>query len=148
MKEFSNLKFAWYAIEKHYQDALSRTEEKELLTQAYKGFIDNEQDMAIALNKAKIVYNINAQGLTSLNYRTIQTLACKTLLISDFRAEVGLMKGYMPYYVDFEDLVSKIKYFLNNDMAMQSALNHCYEIVHSNHNSENCVKGMLRVMGN
>lgn len=148
MKEFSNLKFAWYAIEKHYQDALSRTEEKELLTQAYKGFIDNEQDMAIALNKAKIVYNINAQGLTSLNYRTIQTLACKTLLISDFRAEVGLMKGYMPYYVDFEDLVSKIKYFLNNDMAMQSALNHCYEIVHSNHSSENCVKGMLRVMGN
>ena len=150
MQHFPNLKFAWYAIEKHYQDALSRTNEEgqELLKQAYKGFIDNEQDMAIALNKAKIVYNINAQGLTSLNYRTIQTLACKTLLISDFRAEVGLMKGYMPYYVDFEDLISKIKYFLNNDMAMQSALNHCYEIVHNNHNSENCVKGMLRVMGN
>lgn len=148
MKEFPNLNFAWYAIEKHYQDALLRTEEKELLKNAYKGFIDNEQDMAIALNKSKIVYNINAQGLTSLNYRTIQTLACRTLMISDFRAEVGLMKGYMPYYVDFEDLVSKIKYFLNNDLAMQSALNHCYEIVHNNHNSKNCVMGMLKVMGN
>ena len=147
MREFPQLNFAWYAIQKHYEDALKRTDYKNLIQKAYKGFIDNETDMANALNSAKIVFNINAQGLSSLNYRTFQAVACKTLVISDFRTECGqLFKGNMPYYTDFEDLVCKINYFLQNKNAYDSAVNGCYNIVTAHHNSKTCVKMMLDVI--
>ena len=61
-KHFKNLKFSWHAIEKHYIDAYSRCEndfEKEILKNTYKGFIDNENDMAEAINNTKIIYNID-----------------------------------------------------------------------------------------
>ena len=50
MKKLPELKFAWYAIEKHYRDALSRTEDKELIKNVYQGFIDNQKNMAVAIN--------------------------------------------------------------------------------------------------
>lgn len=147
MHTFPELNFSWYAIQKHYDDALKRTEYKDLIKKAYKGFIDNECDMAKALNQAKIVFNINAQGISSLNYRTFQAAACKTLVISDYRTECGqLFQGKMPYYADFEDLVSKIKYFLQNQNAYNTAVNGCYDIVKIRHNSKICVKMMLNVI--
>ena len=147
MHTFPELNFSWYAIQKHYDDALKRTEYKDLIKKAYKGFIDNECDMAKALNQAKIVFNINAQGISSLNYRTFQAAACKTLVISDYRTECGqLFQGKMPYYADFEDLVSKIKYFLQNQNAYNTAVNGCYDIVKIRHNSKTCVKMMLNVI--
>lgn len=147
MLEFPQLNFAWYAIKKHYEDALKRTDYKDLIKKVYKGFIDNEFDMAKELNKAKIIFNINAQGLSSLNYRTFQSAACKTLVISDFRSECGqLFQGNMPYYVDFDDLVSKINYFLQNKTAYEIAVKGCYDIVTSHHNSKTCVKMMLNVI--
>lgn len=147
MQEFPQLNFAWYAIQKHYDDALKRTDRKDLIRKAYKGFIDNEIDMAKALNNAKIVFNINAQGISSLNYRTFQASACKTLVISDYRTECGqLFQGKMPFYADFEDLISKIKYFLQNKQAYDTAVNGCYDIVTTRHNSKTCVKMMLNVI--
>ena len=85
-KRLPEVKFKWYAIKKHFENALSRcnsSEDKNILTNSYSGFIDNEEDMANAINDSKIVYNINAQGISSLNYRTFQTMACERLLISD-----------------------------------------------------------------
>ena len=32
---------------------------------------------------------MNSQGISSLNYRTFQTIACKRLLISDYREELS-----------------------------------------------------------
>jgi len=146
MKAFPDKNFAWFAIKKHYDDVISRTDEKDLFKKVYKGFIDNETQMAQELNKSKIVFNMNSQGISSLNYRTIQTIACKTLMISDFRTEVSLFKGYLPFYVNFEDLISKIKYFSDNEKALNSAINNCYEILKQNHNSKTCVKRMLDII--
>ena len=145
-KYFKNLKFGWYAIEKHYQDALSRcknNEEKEIIKSTYKGFIDNEFDMANAINETKIIYNINAQGISSLNYRTFQTLACKRLLISDKRGELDLFKGFLPYYENFNDLTQKIIFYLNNKNEYQKITKNTYKIIKLNHNSKNCVEKML-----
>lgn len=146
MQNFPNLKFAWFAIEKHYQDALSRTEEKELLTKAYKGFIDNEPDMAVALNKSKFVYTMNSQGISSLNHRTIQAVTCKTLVISDFREELNIFKGDLPFYVDMGDLVEKINYYMQNEKAYEYVINKCYDFASTYLNSKFCVERMLNVI--
>lgn len=143
MKMYPDLNFAWFAIEKHYKDALSRTDEKELLEKSYKGFIDNEPDMAREINKARIVYTINSQGISSLNHRTIQSLACKTLVITDFREEINMFKGNLPFYIDLQDLAEKIKYYLNNEKAYEYTANKCHEFVSQNLSAKVCVEKML-----
>ena len=45
-----HLRIAWYAIERHYQDARKRAKYPEMLDLCYMGFIDNEPDMARAIN--------------------------------------------------------------------------------------------------
>ena len=148
MQSFTNLNFAWFAIEKHYNDALSRTDEKELINKAYKGFIDNEQDMALELNKAKIVFNMNSQGISSLNYRTIQTIACKTLMISDFREEINMFKGDLPFYINIEDLKEKINYYIDNEKAYEYTINKCLDVVSKHLNSKICVENILKLILN
>ncbi len=148
-KYFKNLKFSWHAIERHYLDALLRCEndfEKEILKNTYKGFIDNENDMAEAINNTKIIYNINSQGISSLNYRTFQVLACKRLMISDKRGELDLFKGILPYYCDFNDLVKKIEFYLNNEIEYQKITEKTDKIVKLNHNSKICVEKMLKMI--
>lgn len=143
LKSLPNNSFAWFAIEKHFKDAISRVSEKDkiLIKNAYRGFIDNEKDMAMALNKSKIVINFNSQGISSLNYRTFQTLACQTLLISDERDELDLFNNIIPMYKSLDDLKVKIKFYLNNDNSQ--VIKKCYEIITSKYNSKACVKEML-----
>ena len=130
------LKVAWYAIDKHYKDARSRSRYPEILDLVYQGFIDNEPDMARAINNTKIVFNMNSQGITSLNYRTFQTVACKRLMISDFREELSLFEGYMPFYEDFSDLVFKIENYLEDKDAYKKVTDECWNIAYQNHNSK------------
>ena len=88
---------------------------KTLLTKAYQGFIDNEEDMARAINKAKIVINFNEQGTSSLNYRTIQTMACETLHIGDYRQEgVEYFKENYIYYNNLDEMLEKTEFYLAN----------------------------------
>ena len=138
------LKIAWYAIEKHHQDALKRAKFPEFIDLAYQGFIDNEEDMARAINNTKIVFNMNSQGITSLNYRTFQTVACKRLLISDFREELALFEGNMPYYEDFSDLIFKIESYLTDKEAYKKVTEECYRIAKQNHNSKDCARYILK----
>lgn len=140
------LKVAWYAIEKHYEDARKRSKYPEIIDLCYQGFIDNEKDMARAINNTKIVFNMNSQGISSLNYRTMQTVACKRLLISDYREELALFEGYMPFYEDFSDLIFKIENYLEDKEAYSLIVENCYKIAKQSHNSQDCVRYMLKVV--
>ena len=142
-----HLKVAWYAIEKHRQDAKRRSKYPEIIDLCYQGFIDNELDMAKAINNAKIVFNMNSQGMSSLNYRTFQTVACKRLLISDYRDELALFEGNMPYYEDFSDLIFKIESYLEDHSAYNKVVEECYRIAKQSHNSKDCVRFMLKTVG-
>ena len=142
-----HLKFAWYAIEKHYEDAKKRAKIPEIIDLCYQGFIDNEEDMARAINNAKIVFNMNSQGISSLNYRTFQTVACKRLMISDYREELALFDGSMPFYEDFSDLIFKIESYLENKEAYKRVVDDCYDIAFKSHNSKDCVRYMLKITG-
>lgn len=141
-----SLNIAWYAIDKHYKDARNRSKYPELIDLCYRGFIDNEQDMADAINKTKIVFNMNSQGISSLNYRTFQTVACKKLLISDYREELALFDGHMPFYEDFSDLVFKIESYLDDDYAYNKVTEECYKIALQSHNSKDSARYMLKVL--
>ncbi len=141
--------FVYYGIEKHCLDALSRcktNEDKNILKKAYKGFIDNEKDMAQAINETKIVYNINAQGKTSLNYRTIQTLACKRLLISDRREELDLFNNIIPIYKNTKDLAQQIDFYLKNNNEYEKITTICEKLVQASHNSKNSVEKILSMI--
>lgn len=140
-----NLKIAWHAIEKHYEDAKKRSKYPEIFDTCWKGFIDNEEDMARAINNCKIVFNMNSQGISSLNYRTFQTVACKRLLISDYREELALFDGYMPFYEDFSDLIFKIESYLEDKEAYNTIVENCYRIALRSHNSKDCTRYMLKV---
>lgn len=144
LRALPDVKFAWYAIDKHYKDAISRVEDKYLIENCYKGFIDNEEDMNLAINKSKIVVNFNSQGESSLNYRTIQTLACETLLLSDEREELDLFDGLIPTYTTIDNLIETIKYYLAHDYS--SITNKCHEIILKNHSSKICVEKMLKLI--
>ena len=141
------LKIAWYAINRHYEDAKKRSKYPELITLCYQGFIDNEEDMAKAINNAKIVFNINSQGISSLNYRTFQTVACKRLMLSDFREELALFDGHLPFYEDFSDLIFKIESYLEDKDAYKRVVDECYNIAKISHNSKDCTRYMLKVAG-
>ena len=141
-----NLKIAWHAIERHYQDARRRSKYPELIDLCYKGFIDNEHDMAKAINNTKIVFNMNSQGISSLNYRTFQTVACKKILISDYRDELDLFDGHMPFYEDFSDLIFKIESYLEDEEAYKKVTDECYKIAQNSHNSKDCVRYILKVV--
>lgn len=141
-----HLKFAWYAIEKHHEDAQKRAKYPEIIDLCYQGFIDNEEDMAKAINNAKIVFNMNSQGISSLNYRTFQTVACKRLMISDYREELALFEGHMPFYEDFSDLIFKIESYLEDQEAYKKVVEECYNIALNSHNSKICTKYMLSVV--
>ncbi len=145
--QLPDIKIAWHAIEKHYIDAKKRAKNPELIDKCYQGFINNEADMAKAINNCRIVFNMNSQGISSLNYRTFQTIACKKLLISDFREELDLFDGYMPFYEDFTDLIFKIENYLEDKKAYNTVVENCYNIAKNFHNSKNCVKYMLKTVG-
>lgn len=141
------LKIAWYAIDKHYEDAKKRSKYPEIIDLCYQGFIDNEFEMAKAINNAKIIFNMNSQGISSLNYRTFQTVACKRLLISDYREELALFDGNMPFYEDFSDLIFKIEGYLDDTDAYNTVVETCYHIAKQCHNSKDSVRYMLKVVG-
>ena len=143
MKKLPELKFAWYAIEKHYRDALSRTEDKELIKNVYQGFIDNQKDMAVAINNSKILFTMNSQGISSLNFRTIESVACKRLIISDKRQELSLYNGYMPYWENVDDLADKIRFYLKNETEYETTVENCYKIGRKDHHTKENVAYMF-----
>ena len=141
-----HLNVAWFAIDRHYKDAKQRAVYPEIIDLCYRGFIDNEPDMAKAINNSKIVFNMNSQGISSLNYRTFQTVACKRLLLSDFREELALFDGEMPFYEDFSDLIFKIESYLEDREAYNRIVENCYRIAKQSHNSKDCVRYILKTV--
>lgn len=141
-------KFRYYGIEKHYKDALLRCneEEKNILKNTYCGFIDNEKDMARAINESKIIYNINAQGISSLNYRTIQVLACERLIISDERDELDIFNNVIPVYKNIEDLAQKIKYYLKNEDEYKKITTFARKIIEQKLDSKICIENILKTL--
>ena len=141
-----HLKVAWYAIDRHYKDARKRSNYPEIIDLCYMGFIDNEPDMSKAINNSKIVFNMHSQGLSSLNYRTFQTVACKRLMLTDYRDEIALFDGFLPFYEGMSDLIFKVESYLDDKDAYKTITENCYNIAYQSHNSKDCVRYLLNLV--
>lgn len=146
VSKLPQLNIAWFAIDRHYKDARSRANSPELIDLCYRGFVDNEEDMAKAINNSKILFNMHSQGISSLNYRTFQAVACKRLIISDYREELALFDGHLPFYEDFTDLIFKIESYLEDENAYSRVTEECWKIAKQSHNSKDCTRYMLKVI--
>lgn len=144
--------FAWFAIEKHYIDALNRVneEDKKVIQNCYKEFIDNESDMAQAINSSKIVINMHSQGKSSFNYRTFQTMACAKLLLSEYRREAAELFGEkdLVFYKDLTDIKEKISHYLYNEVDYNEVIKNARARIESDFNSKKCVNNMLQIVQN
>lgn len=152
MKTFEHKKFAWFAIEKHFLDAKNRCatiEEQKLLEKNYQGFISTEQQMSEAINNAKVFINFNAQGKSSLNYRTFQVMACQRIMLSDARKEAYELfspNNDIVVYENTEDLKEKIELFLTNHALYEQIAAQACEKIKQNHSAKECVQSMINAL--
>jgi len=154
MATFEDKKFVWFAIEKHYEDAKKRAKtqkEIRLLEKNYRGFISTEKDMAEAINNAKVFFNFNAQGISSLNYRTFQVMACERVLLTDERKEAYSL--FVPdknivVYKSLDELKEKIKIYLADKLLYKNLATEARKAILINHSAKNCVKSMLEKIQN
>jgi hypothetical protein len=67
-------------------------------------------------------------------------------MISDYREELTLFKGYMPFYEDMSDLIFKIENYLEDKEAYSTVTTACENIVRQNHNSKDSVDYILDIV--
>lgn len=151
LKEFSDKNIAWFAINKHFEDAKSKSseEEKLLLEKAYKGFIDEEAQMAEVLNNSKIVVNVHSQGKSAVNYRTFQAMACGCVVISDFQTEMQELFSTdrdMVIYEDNDELYKKIRLYLSDHSLFSKVSTSAVKTVNMKYSSTVGVSKILEVI--
>lgn len=147
IKSFPEKNFAWFAIEKHFKDALSRLEpsDRDILSKVYTGFIDNEYKMAEEINNAKIIFNMTSQGESSFNYRTFQAMSCEKLMLCDYRKEaLTLFKNNeIVFYTDINDALKKIEFYLTNSDEYKQITQWARKTILKNHDAKKCTAEML-----
>lgn len=92
------------------------------------------EDMVRAINSYKIHFNRNMAD--DLNYRTFETLGCKTFLLTNFTPNLDkLFKigEHLDTYENKEDLNYKIKYYLENESERKKIEDSGYSWVRENH---------------
>jgi hypothetical protein len=92
------------------------------------------KDMVESINKYKIHFNRNISD--DLNYRTFETLGCKTFLLTNETPGLRELFDVDKHLVTYEspiDLVDKISYYLNNPIERSNIAENGYNHVIKNH---------------
>ena len=103
---------------------------------SYKGFLQNEKELADVYNASKININITLQGETSLNYRVFEVLASKAFLITDDVADLKdnfRVGKELEVYGDEYDLIDKVKFYLKNPYILQNIAENGYAAILQRH---------------
>ena len=92
------------------------------------------EDMVRAINSYKIHLNCNIAD--DINYRTFETLGCKTFLLTNYTP--GLEKLFdigkeLVIYNNIEDLDNKVKYYLENENERNKIADFGYKRVKNDH---------------
>ena len=104
-------------------------------------------DMVKAINSYKIHFNRNISD--DINFRTFETLGCKTLLITN--RTPGLEKLFtigknIVVYEDENDLINKINFYLNNVEEREKMIQKGYDHVKNNHTYYNRAKQLIKIV--
>jgi spore maturation protein CgeB len=91
---------------------------------------------------AKISLNVHRFSY-GVNYRTFETLACKTFLLSDYTNELGKLfenKRDIVMAYDEKEIIELAQYFLDNEEEREKIATSGYEKVIKNHTFKNRAK--------
>lgn len=124
VKVFKN-KLSIFCFEKHFLKSVEEIRSKNLLDETsltiystcWKGFVEEEEELAKIYNSSKINLNITEQGNSSLNYRVFEVLAAGGFLITDEREDLNLLfesNKYIETYKNTAALIDKIEFYLQN----------------------------------
>lgn len=144
VKTFKN-KLNIFSYEKHFLQSVEEIREKKLLdeedleiySKCWKGFVEDEEELAQIYSSSKINLNMNLQGKSSINYRVFEVLASGGFLLTDEREDLEEyfeISRHLETYKDIKDLIDKIDFYLKNiTIAQRIAQLGKFEVI-SNHN--------------
>ena len=103
--------------------------------------------MVTAINSYKINFNKNIAN--DINYRTFETLGCKTFLITNYTE--GLEKLFaldkdLVSYTTVDDLKYKIRYYLNNPSKREEIESHGHETALKKHTYDSRCRYLMRII--
>lgn len=102
-------------------------------------------DMVRSINSYKIHFNRNISN--DINYRTFETTGCKTLLVTNYTE--GLESLFkinedIIVYENKDDLIDKIKYYLDNETERNLISNNGYITSKNNHTYEKRISDFIK----
>lgn len=105
------------------------------------------EDMVNAINSYKIHFNRNMAD--DINSRTFETLGCKTFLLTNETENLSkLFKigEHLDTYTTKENLLDKIKYYLNNDDLRNKIAENGYNFAKQNHTYLNRADNIIKII--
>lgn len=106
------------------------------------------QDMVRAINSYKIHFNRNIS--VDLNYRTFETLGCRTMLMTNYTdglADLFDIGRELVVYDSPEDLLAKTRYYLEHDAEREAIAEAGYKRVKRDHTYKERAKLLCRILG-
>lgn len=114
-----------FSYEKHFLQSVEEIKEKKLLNEnelqiyknAYRGFLETEEDLANIFYNSTVNINITIQGETGLNHRVFAVLASKGFLLTDETQDIHRYfqnSKELETYKNIDDLLDKTEFYLKN----------------------------------
>lgn len=104
-------------------------------------------DMVNEINSFKIHFNRNIAD--DINYRTFETLGCKTFLLTNYTENLEKLFDigkHLVTYTTKDDLNNKVKYYLNNPEEREKIAKSGYEHVKKNHTYLNRAEKIIEII--
>ena len=117
------------------------------LRERFREVADNIEDLPFIYNYSKVNVNVTMeQGISSLNMRVFDVMACEGFLISDYKPdfeELFDMDKEIVCYRNVEELPELIKYYLNHDKERRGKARLARRRVLREHNYKTRMKFMV-----
>ena len=104
-------------------------------------------DMVNTINSFKIHFNRNVAD--DVNYRTFETLGCKTFLLTNETENLNKLFNIGEHLITYnskDDLLEKVNYYLNNDNEREQIAENGYKWVLKNHTYDNRAKEIIQIV--
>jgi len=119
-----------YSYEKHFLESIKKIKEKKLLSDseievyknAYRGYLETEQELANVFYNSIVNINITIQGESGLNHRIFAVLASKGFLLTDDVEDIHkyfINSKELEVYKNVDELIDKTEFYLKNKEIAQ-----------------------------
>ena len=105
------------------------------------------EDLVRLSNRAKIVLNIHAEDFLDTEYRVFETLGCGSFLLSErLSSENPFSERELVQFEDTEDLMKKIRYFLDHTEERETIAEQGHASALKNHTYTHRARQMVETM--